>query len=121
MLSINITGIYKTSMSPIDPEKTYTLKERFFIRVLSSFTLVFVVMLFGPVNIFSNNVNEMPFRLADFATALFAYAIAVFLFFAVYLPLFKTTIINIMSALLLILPVASAVAFSCSSSVQQAS
>ena len=88
-----------------DPNKLYTLKERLIISILSAFTPVFVIMLFGPIDIFANNMNEMPFGFFDFFPGLLPYVLIVFIFFTAYLPFIKSTLINFPSALLLILPV----------------
>lgn len=89
----------------VNPDKIYSLKERLLISTLSAFTLVFVVMIFGPLDIFTNNIEEIPFNLGDFIYGLLPYVLIIFFFFAAYLPLIKSTLINFLSALVLILPV----------------
>lgn len=85
----------------------YTKKEKLLIASLTSFAVSFVFLLFGPIDIYANNMKEFAFTFKDvFPLAFGAFAISFVLMTGV-LFLFNRHLLNVLSALLVSLIFAS--------------
>ncbi len=96
----------KKEKKQIEFEK-YTFKEKLLISCLTGFTVSFVLCLFGPIDIYANNMQEFAFTFKDMALPVFLLFVGVAVGVAALLMCFQRFILNIISSLPLSLIVAS--------------
>ncbi len=88
----------KKEKKKIEFEK-YTLKEKLLISCLTGFTVSFVLILFGSIDIYSNNIKEFAFTFKDIALPLFLLFIGVAVLISAVLMLFQRIWLNILSSI----------------------
>lgn len=79
----------------------YSKKDRALIAALSSFTFLFIYLLFGPIDIFLNNFDEYIFSLNDFIGILLLLFVPLFIVFFSIIMFFKGTGTNIITSFIL--------------------
>lgn len=82
-------------------EINYTKKEHLLIASLSSLTVSFIFLLFGPVDIYANNKQEFAFAFADFVLPLLLIFAGAWLAMSVALIVFRNRRINTVSSVLI--------------------
>ena len=85
----------------------YSTKEKTIIAALTSLTMSFVFLLFGPVDIYANNMREFAFSFSDIiGLVALSFVIGFALLFG-FLMLFNRYLLNMLSALAFSIIVAS--------------
>ena len=88
----------KKEKKKIEFEK-YTVKEKLLISCLTGFTASFILFLFGPIDIYANNMQEFPFTFKDIAMPIVALYLVVAVAISAILMLFQRFALNIISSL----------------------
>ncbi len=81
--------------------KKYTLKEKLLISCLTGFAVSFVLFLFGPVDIYANNMQEFAFTFKDIVLPILLQFVGVAVLISAFLMLFQKLFLNIVSAMIL--------------------
>ena len=96
----------KKEKKKIEFEK-YSLKEKLLISCLTGFAVSFVIFLFGPIDIYANNMQEFAFTFKDIALPLFLIFLAGGICITAVLMLFQRFLLNIISSIPVSLIIAS--------------
>ena len=79
----------------------YSIKERIVIALLSSFTFLFIYLIFGPIDIYLNNFDEYVFSLNDFIVPLLLIFFSFFIMMPTLIALFRGVGINITTSFIM--------------------
>lgn len=83
----------------------FNFKERLLIAFLSVFSFVFVTLIFGPIDIFANNMNEMTFSFIDFFSIIAAVSVGLTAALSLYYSAIRSTLFNVLTAVTFAIPV----------------